>query len=832
MAQDVSLLFGVLGEGSLSGESGRLIQDQLNQIMTELNKKPLNVKIGIDTSSGGKKSWSGQLQEKLDKISASGKFSAQISTLKLSPGAVNDFKKQLATIVNTVGLSTGTKITISADGIGEIEQKMDQTENAVRKVGEAADDSEKKIKRLSQSAREFGRESSSAQRAISDMSHETEVDCQKIIEYTTQLDVLKTVFRSVESVFRTASFGNGMLRDPSNIQRVTDAFNELKDRINDARGLKIDRIEELECENELIKQQANDLIDLVASLQRVEAASISANGKVFPSSEYMAQLTALKTVVDSVTSTFKSAIFGKNMIGDSDAIQEVTNKFIECTVKAKEAQAVSIKDDAEMKRRVSILKETAREFDNLVSVKRQFEAPSADFVTQYREVQAIIKAVRSNFDSIVSGRKGIVSEKDLASARSLYSLVEEISRRVSNIKAGDIDSLQKELPALKSIISDVNELSNSIKQVGNHSTDAAKDVARFKLQLEDISKSKSSIYSAKESLKNSVETKYESVLIGRIEEKYHDWAIAINTIKELGTASPERMKELAAEGASINDLILKIKEERKARSDLAEEIDKSAKSKVDDAKKAELEQKKRNAALKAYSTLLAQMQNAEKRWSAAKNGVSSANYIGIQSGIESLKQYKTQLDNGKISADEFSKKLGEMRLSFAENSTAIKAAGENTRTFTQRFGTLAEKFGTWLSVSQIVMACVRSVKQMASAVIELDDAMTQLKIVTRDTDEAYERYLETVSKTAVKVGSSIKDLVDSTTTYARLGYSLDESSKLAEYTSMLQNVGDIDVSDAQDAITAIVKAFGVGVDEIESIMDKMVIAGRQICPAA
>ena len=104
--------------------------------------------------------------------------------------------------------------------------------------------------------------------------------------------------------------------------------------------------------------------------------------------------------------------------------------------------------------------------------------------------------------------------------------------------------------------------------------------------------------------------------------------------------------------------------------------------------------------------------------------------------------------------------------------------------------------------------------------------MTQLKIVTRDTEIAYEKYLDTISKTATKIGSTIPDLIDSTTTYARLGYSLDESSVLAEYTAMLQNVGEIDVSDAQNAITAIVKAFGVSVDDIESIMDKMVVTGN------
>ena len=43
---------------------------------------------------------------------------------------------------------------------------------------------------------------------------------------------------------------------------------------------------------------------------------------------------------------------------------------------------------------------------------------------------------------------------------------------------------------------------------------------------------------------------------------------------------------------------------------------------------------------------------------------------------------------------------------------------------------------------------------------------------------------------------------------------------------MLQNVGDIDVSDAQDSITSIIKAFNISTDQIESTMDKLVVTGN------
>ena len=132
------------------------------------------------------------------------------------------------------------------------------------------------------------------------------------------------------------------------------------------------------------------------------------------------------------------------------------------------------------------------------------------------------------------------------------------------------------------------------------------------------------------------------------------------------------------------------------------------------------------------------MEKAERDWAAAQTGSSSKNYAGIQSDIASLKELKYQLENNKISVEEFRKRLSELQASFSANSNAIKGTGENMRTLSARLGSLAQKFSAWLSVSQVIMLGVRSVRRMVSATIELDDAMAQLKIVTRDTSKVYE----------------------------------------------------------------------------------------------
>ena len=132
------------------------------------------------------------------------------------------------------------------------------------------------------------------------------------------------------------------------------------------------------------------------------------------------------------------------------------------------------------------------------------------------------------------------------------------------------------------------------------------------------------------------------------------------------------------------------------------------------------------------------------------------------------------------------------------------------------------------SVYQIVNKVIGAIKDMVKVTIELEDAMAQLKIVTGASDNTLSSYFSNIADTAKDIGGNIKDLIEATTTYSRLGYSLDESSILAKYTNMLQNVGDIDVSTAQNAITAITKAFDISADQIESVMDKMVAVGKAL----
>lgn len=181
---DVRLLFGVLGDGSIAeGTSGGEIKKRLDEIIGQINRNPLKVKVTLDTESGGQRSWSSQLQTKLNQISESGKFSVQVSKLSIGSGAITDFKKQLNAVLNTLNLDKGTSITLSAEGIGEITRE-------VKQAGESVDEAARKTAEFRVQIEALSRQKTAVQRTLTALgkASETEAERTRLAELTAQYE--------------------------------------------------------------------------------------------------------------------------------------------------------------------------------------------------------------------------------------------------------------------------------------------------------------------------------------------------------------------------------------------------------------------------------------------------------------------------------------------------------------------------------------------------------------------------------------------------------------------------------------------------------------------
>lgn len=172
------------------------------------------------------------------------------------------------------------------------------------------------------------------------------------------------------------------------------------------------------------------------------------------------------------------------------------------------------------------------------------------------------------------------------------------------------------------------------------------------------------------------------------------------------------------------------------------------------------------------------------------------------------------------------KDVSELANEFTRLESATLSAGGGVETFGEKLTSQFKSIAQSQAISKLINSVATQAKQLISTSAEIDKKMTDLQIVTKSTSREMSAQFDAAAKAAHNAGTAITDLIDSQTVYARLGYSMQESSALAEYTAMLSKVGDIDVSDAQNAVTAIVKAFDVDASDVQSVMDMLVEVGN------
>lgn len=113
-------------------------------------------------------------------------------------------------------------------------------------------------------------------------------------------------------------------------------------------------------------------------------------------------------------------------------------------------------------------------------------------------------------------------------------------------------------------------------------------------------------------------------------------------------------------------------------------------------------------------------------------------------------------------------------------------------------------------------------RQGVQYIKEIDMALTELRKVTDETDETYQRFLKNAGKTGARLGSTIVEVTQATATFAKLGYSMEMASEMAQAALVYKNVGDgiSSADDAADSIISTLKGFKLEATEAMRIVDR------------
>lgn len=217
------------------------------------------------------------------------------------------------------------------------------------------------------------------------------------------------------------------------------------------------------------------------------------------------------------------------------------------------------------------------------------------------------------------------------------------------------------------------------------------------------------------------------------------------------------------------------------------------------------------------------------------NNIVAERFEGMTTSIT-----RVQSEMGKLTftVDDGSGSLAQYTIHANKATGAVKlleGSVKPTLTVFQRFGQSLKKDFTGLLTALMggsgIHTFVQYMRKGVQSIRELDAALTELKKVTDETEEVYDRFLGTASQTSARIGSTLSDVTSATAEFAKLGYNISEASAMAESALVYTNVGDnVDVETGSQSIISTMKAFGIEADNTMAIVDKFNEVGELIAP--
>ena len=160
--------------------------------------------------------------------------------------------------------------------------------------------------------------------------------------------------------------------------------------------------------------------------------------------------------------------------------------------------------------------------------------------------------------------------------------------------------------------------------------------------------------------------------------------------------------------------------------------------------------------------------------------------------------------------------LSELNQRLMGTGKMIGGMGTGIDALTQKMINMASPMMVWRKMSQLIRKAGENVKA-------IDTQMADLKKVTDNTTGEYQQFLRTTGETAIAIGAPISDLIQTTSTFAHMGYDLATSQQLGTVATKFGNTGNFaNVNDAAETIIAVVNGFdGLGITDAGAVGDKL-----------
>lgn len=398
--------------------------------------------------------------------------------------------------------------------------------------------------------------------------------------------------------------------------------------------------------------------------------------------------------------------------------------------------------------------------------------------------------------------KGVFSEADIAPIKEAGNKIKELQNQIANIKTDK----------MKELANSSKEFSEQLNKFGGTTFDEkVKNIeARIKKLNNDISETEIKIATSKQT-RDTAKAQLEPYLNDFNKAKYKD---SLGRFKGGVNSGRKKLREdLLAVGfkeEEINNIIQTFTSDIiKAKEDITKGIAKRLNEKQTIYDKANIAYEKNVTELKTQT----EQRNAAQGIRETLSNIEDSPELNSQ--IESLnakineqaqliQKLQTELAAMSNAAQTGAKAEKEVGDNAEEASDKINVAREQMARFASSAELLSKiKFAikNWFGFNEVINLTKNSVRKMVQSIVELDDVMTQISIVTNMSQDDLWKQMDSYSRMAEQYAVSIKGTYEVSQLFYQQGLQSNQVMKLTEETLKMAKIANLDYAKATDYMT-------------------------------
>lgn len=186
--------------------------------------------------------------------------------------------------------------------------------------------------------------------------------------------------------------------------------------------------------------------------------------------------------------------------------------------------------------------------------------------------------------------------------------------------------------------------------------------------------------------------------------------------------------------------------------------------------------------------------------------------LGSNGAFANAERTQTAYANGQkkveTATDKANKKMNAQKINLSTLSSKLKESATNLINYSLGYRLLSR-------LDNVLRDSIGTIK-------ELDDALTNVRIVTGETNEQVKETIQSYAELGQQLGATTKDVAEGSIEWLRQGKTVEETTILLTQSTKLSKLGAMDAREATEKLTASLNGFNLSAKDAESIVDKLI----------